>query len=128
LFWCCLVRCSMLLLLLLWSFFVAILLFDPLFWFFHHLLSLVNAFCISHGQSILLLIYMWGVSKCSKAPLYPLRSVVSFPAASKSEPGWWYSFDRESERLLNCMLLLQANPSSSQSNAKSTGRHQQWTK
>jgi hypothetical protein len=33
------------------------------------------------------------------------------------ESGWWYSKHRECERLLISMVLLQANPSSSQSNA-----------
>jgi hypothetical protein len=33
------------------------------------------------------------------------------------ESGWWYSFDCDNERLLVSMLLLQANPSLSQSNA-----------
>jgi hypothetical protein len=42
----------------------------------------------------------------------------TFPFVSFSEPGWWYSCDRESERLLLIpMVLLQANPSLSQSNA-----------
>jgi hypothetical protein len=43
--------------------------------------------------------------------------IPSFPFMSWSESRWWYSCDRESERLLVPMVLLQANPSLSQSNA-----------
>jgi hypothetical protein len=43
--------------------------------------------------------------------------LVSFPFVSWSESEWWYSCDRESERLLIPMVLLQANPSSAQSNS-----------
>jgi hypothetical protein len=39
------------------------------------------------------------------------------------ESRWWYPCDRDSERLLISMLLLQANPSLSQSNGN---RHSTW--
>jgi hypothetical protein len=55
----------------------------------------------------------------SKPPMLPKKCCLlpSFPFVRWSESGWWYSCDCDNERLLIPMLLLQANPSLSQSNA-----------